>query len=78
MWTIHGRGCGPPLFSRLPSEPGADSAPGSIVSADHTGIVIACGSGTLRVRELQLEGGKRLEAGAFLAGHPLAAGFQLL
>jgi methionyl-tRNA formyltransferase len=49
-------------------------APGSIVAADGKGIRIACGSGTLLVRELQLAGRKRLAAADFLRGCPLAPG----
>ena len=51
--------------------------PGSVMSADARGIVIACGDGMLRVHSLQAEGRKRMEAGAFLAGKPLSAGDQL-
>ena len=49
-------------------------APGEILSADRHGIVVACGEGALRILELQREGGKRLSAAQFLAGHPLRAG----
>lgn len=49
-------------------------APGTILSADRHGILVACGEGALRVLELQKAGGKRLPAGQFLAGNPLAAG----
>ena len=52
-------------------------APGSIVNADKDGVRIACGSGTLLVRELQLAGRKRLAAGDFLRGCPLAPGTVL-
>ena len=48
-------------------------APGTIVAADKKGIAVACGDGrTLRVTELQPEGGKRMAAAAYLAGHPIA------
>jgi methionyl-tRNA formyltransferase len=36
--------------------------------------VIACGEGALEVLELQRAGGKRLDAGQFLRGRPLARG----
>lgn len=59
----------------IESEPaGASAAPGEIVRADRSGIVVACGEGALRIKNLQREGGRRLEAHAFLAGHPLAPG----
>lgn len=48
--------------------------PGEILAAGKDGIVVACGEGALRVGELQKAGGKRLPAGQFLAGTPLAVG----
>jgi len=47
---------------------------GEILSADKTGIAVACGNGALRILELQREGGKRMAAEHFLAGHPLKPG----
>ena len=48
-------------------------APGAIVAADKRGIAVACGDGrVLRITELQPEGGKRMAAAAYLAGHPIA------
>lgn len=49
-------------------------APGTILSADKNGIVVAAGQGALRIRELQREGGRRMNAAEFLAGHALKAG----
>jgi methionyl-tRNA formyltransferase len=52
----------------------ADSAaqPGQVLAADaHHGIVVACGSGSLRLTSLQKPGGKRLPAGEFMKGFPL-------
>ncbi len=48
--------------------------PGAILRADAAGIVVACGTGALRLTELQKPGGKRLAARDFLSGFPLAAG----
>ncbi len=48
--------------------------PGEILSADPNGIIIACGKDALKVLELQREGGRRMSAAEFLAGHPLKAG----
>ncbi|MBQ3724012.1 MAG: methionyl-tRNA formyltransferase [Oscillospiraceae bacterium] len=49
------------------------AAPGAIVAADKKGIAVACGDGrVLRITELQPEGGKRMAAAAYLAGHPIA------
>jgi methionyl-tRNA formyltransferase len=47
---------------------------GKILSADRNGILVACGQNALRILELQREGGRRLNAVEFLAGHPLKAG----
>ena len=51
--------------------------PGQVLRADKSGIVVGCGAGALRILVLQLEGGRRLNAQPFLAGHPLAVGQQL-
>ncbi|MEW6373975.1 MAG: methionyl-tRNA formyltransferase [Pseudomonadota bacterium] len=48
------------------------AAPGTVVSSDEQGIVVACGEGALRLLELQKPGGKRLAAAEFLKGFPLA------
>ena len=48
--------------------------PGTILSADKTGIVVGCGLGALRILELQREGGKRLTTEPFLLGFPLKVG----
>jgi methionyl-tRNA formyltransferase len=53
------------IWSALAIE-GDSAAPGTIVSADRDGIDVACGQGCLRLQEIQLPGGKRLGAGAFL------------
>ena len=51
----------------LPEDTG--QAPGTLVSSDaQHGIVVACGSGSLRLTQLQKPGGKRLEAAEFLKG----------
>ena len=53
------------------------SAAGVVLSADKNGIVIGCGQDALRVTSLQREGGRRMSAVEFLAGHPLKAGQML-
>ncbi|HVU09302.1 MAG TPA: methionyl-tRNA formyltransferase [Verrucomicrobiae bacterium] len=53
---------------------GKSGKAGEILSADKNGIVVACGKNALRVLELQREGGRRLNAQEFLAGHPLKSG----
>ncbi len=50
---------------------------GHILHADKSGIVVACGQNALRILVVQLEGGRRLAAEQFLAGHPLKVGQNL-
>jgi len=52
-------------------------ATGEILAADKSGIIVGCGSGSLRITRLQREGGRRLSAGEFLAGHSLPLGTPL-
>lgn len=58
-------------------EDGSAAEAGTIVSADKTGVRVACGQGTLVVGELQLPGKKRLSAMNFLSGKPLFSGTRL-
>ncbi|MCW5231866.1 methionyl-tRNA formyltransferase [Verminephrobacter eiseniae] len=52
--------------------------PGQILSADDSGIAVACGQGTaLRLTVLQRAGGKRLAAADFLRGFALQPGMWL-
>ncbi len=53
-------------------------SPGAILSADRSGIVVACGDQALRILLLQREGGRRLKPHEFLAGHPLNVGEILM
>jgi len=47
---------------------------GTVLAADDAGVLVACGSGALRLTQLQRAGGKRLAAADFLRGFPLAPG----
>jgi methionyl-tRNA formyltransferase len=47
---------------------------GVVLSVDKGGIVVACGTGALRLSELQKAGGKRLPAKQFLAGSAVLPG----
>lgn len=80
----------PGAFTHLPAQPAPhllkiweahvvekNGDPGTILEADKNGIVIACGSGALRILALQLEGRRRMTAPEFLAGHPLIPGEKL-
>jgi len=52
----------------------AGMKPGTVLSADKSGIIVLCGKDFLHIAELQREGGKRLAAEQFLTGFPLNAG----
>jgi len=52
--------------------------PGEILQANKSGIVVCCGEHALCITELQREGGRRMTAGEFLAGHPLRSGEKLV
>jgi methionyl-tRNA formyltransferase len=56
---------------------GDGGAPGEVVSADAEGIVVAAGSGRVRLLEVQAAGGKRMAAADFLRGRELPAGTRL-
>ncbi len=54
-----------------------EGPPGTVLEADAQGVKIACGSGSLLVKQLQLAGRKRLPVADFLRGCPLAPGTVL-
>ena len=51
--------------------------PGTVLWADRRGILVGAGSGAVLLREIQLEGKRRMPAGEFLRGHPVAQGTAL-
>jgi methionyl-tRNA formyltransferase len=55
----------------------ADQPPGTVLTADPDGVRVQCAAGVLCITRLQLEGGKVLDARAFLNGRPLPAGARL-
>ena len=55
----------------------AGRPPGTVLTADSDGVRVQCATGVLRITRLQLEGGKVLEARAFLNGRQLPAGTRL-
>lgn len=58
--------------SRVAEEDGG--APGEVLRAEEDVLIVACGEGALQLNEVQLAGGRRLSARAFLVGHPLPPG----
>ena len=55
----------------------SSSIPGEILEVGGDGIMVACGQNALRILELQREGGRRMNARQFIAGHPLRPGGRL-
>lgn len=52
----------------------AKAQPGTVLSADASGVRVACGEGVLCLTQLQRPGGKRLSAADFLRGCPVQPG----
>ena len=80
----------PGAFTLLPAQPqpqllkiwqaGVVSQPGpagEVLRADKNGIVVGCGVDALRVMILQREGGRKMSAPEFLAGHAIRVGTRL-
>lgn len=59
------------------SENGGKTVPGTIVAVDKEGIHVACRENNLVLREVQLEGKKRMETDAFLRGYQITEGTML-
>jgi methionyl-tRNA formyltransferase len=57
--------------ARLRTSGGQSAAPGAVLSLQHDGLEIACGRGSITVKELQLAGHKRLPVAEFQRGHPI-------
>ncbi len=66
------------IWGAQPDYPGcAVAEPGTILEASKEVIRIACGKGSLLIRELQPASGKRLTVRRYLAGHPIRVGATL-
>jgi methionyl-tRNA formyltransferase len=68
----------PPAQSPQASHPlpstGEGRGEGEVISACKDGIIVAAGEGALIIEELQPEGGRRMKATEYLAGHKIAPG----
>jgi methionyl-tRNA formyltransferase len=77
----------PGVFTHLPGQPHPNllkiwqveisdrsGSTGEILQADKSGILVACGKQSLRLLQVQREGGRRMSAQEFLAGHHLKPG----
>lgn len=55
----------------------SENEPGTVVCVSKDGFGVQTGKGILKIRELQLEGKKRMDAGAFLRGYQMEEGMKL-
>ena len=55
----------------------ASGEPGVVLRADKRGILVGAGAGAILLREIQMEGKRRMSARDFLAGNPVAPGMKL-
>jgi methionyl-tRNA formyltransferase len=62
------------LWRAEPVARAVDAAAGSVLDAGAAGIVVACGTGAVKLVELQPAGGRRMSAAAFVAGRRLGRG----
>jgi methionyl-tRNA formyltransferase len=62
------------IWAAEPISAGADGRAGEVLNADADGIVVRCGVGAIRLHQLQMAGGKRMDAVQFLRGHGLPPG----
>lgn len=53
------------------------SQPGTIVDVDESGLLVATGENYLLIKELQIEGKRRMTAGEFIRGHKIEKGMVL-
>lgn len=74
LTTLHGERM--KLYAAEPVQ--GSGAPGTVLVSDpKSGLVVACGDGALRLTEIQVVGGKRMQAGDYLRGHAVPAGTVL-
>ena len=55
----------------------AEGAPGTVVAADSSGVLVACGQGVLEIVRAQVEGRKALAARDLVTGRTLSVGTRL-
>ena len=60
--------------ARVEENQDKEGEPGQIIRIEKEAFYVKTGDGILKIEELQLEGKKRMDTGAFLRGFPLSAG----
>lgn len=64
------------VFAGLPHD-ATSGSPGEVLRADEHGLLVAATGGAALLSDIQLEGKRRMSAGEFLRGHPIAPGTTL-
>ena len=65
------------LATRRSAFPSGGAPAGTLVAADSSGVLVACGEGTLELVRAQVEGRKPLDARELVAGRTLTRGARL-
>jgi methionyl-tRNA formyltransferase len=74
--ALHGKTLKVWTAAALPENTG--TVPGTVTKTDGNGMYVQTGDGTLLLKEIQLEGKKRMSCDAFLRGYPIEQGTMLL
>ena len=64
------------IFACIPHRHSSGPA-GEVLRGDQRGLLVGAGAGAVLLREVQLEGKRRMSAAEFLRGHPVATGTRL-
>lgn len=59
------------IWEAIPVSDSPSAAPGTVLSADRDGILVACGRGALRLLTLQMPGGRPVTAADFVNAHDI-------
>ena len=65
------------LWEAEAKDAGSAGKPGDVLSVDGEGVTVRAGEGTLRLKSVQLEGGRRMRVEEFLRGHKMTPGENL-
>ena len=65
------------LWEAEAKDAGSAGKPGDVLSVDDEGVTVRAGGGTLRLKSVQLEGGRRMRVEEFLRGHKMTPGEKL-
>lgn len=79
-WTLLNGGDELKVYRPLPAADAADGEPGTVLDAserEEEGLLVACGGGAVRIREVKPAGKRRMTAAEWVRGRGAAAGDRL-